>query len=260
MLFSLLLLLAAYIVFFHMTYFYIVSLIKKDSGIVDIGWGLGFVFIAITTLVMGKNLYLKQILITILILLWGMRLAVYIFFRNRGKAEDWRYKKWRDDWGKNFALRAYFQIFMLQGLFMFIISTPIILVNSSDIETLSLFDVLGTLIWTFGFIFETLGDLQLYQFKKDANNKGKIMKSGVWKYTRHPNYFGEVTMWWGIFLIALPLSNGIFTIISPILITFLLLKVSGIPLLEKKYKGNKEYEEYKKITSVFFPYFPKKSS
>jgi len=257
MLLSMLLLLSALIIFIHMTIFYAISLIKKDSSIVDIGWGLGFIFVAIISFIIGGNLFPKQIIITSLVFLWGMRLAIYIFFRNKGKAEDWRYKKWRDDWGKNFAIRAYFQIFMLQGLFMFIISVPIVLVNSNEIETFKLFDIVGSLIWIIGFIFEALGDYQLSQFKKDPDNKGKIMKKGVWKYTRHPNYFGEVTMWWGIFIIALPLTNGIFTIISPILITFLLLKVSGIPLLEKKYKDNKEYQEYKKMTNAFFPFFPK---
>jgi steroid 5-alpha reductase family enzyme len=138
---------------------------------------------------------------------------------------------------------------------MILVSSPIIFINTFPSKFVFL-DLLGILIWTFGFFFESVGDFQLSRFIK--SKKGGIMKSGLWKYTRHPNYFGEVIQWWGIWLIALSVSYGWVSVIGPLLITFLILKVSGIPLLEKKMEENDEFREYKKNTSMFFPLPPKK--
>lgn len=252
-------LISALTIFVYMTLFFFLSLMLKDSSIVDIGWGIGFIVVAIITLLISQNYCFKQISTTVLTFIWGIRLALHIFFRNKGKGEDWRYKQWRRDWKEAFIPRAFFQIFMLQGFLMLVISTQIIFIISSTAKTISFFDIAGIFIWLLGFLFESIGDYQLMRFKKKPENKGRIMKYGLWKYTRHPNYFGEVTLWWGIFLIALSMPKGYLTIISPLTITFLILKVSGIPLLEKKYKDNKEFQEYKKVTSGFFPWFQKKS-
>ncbi|MGB6867261.1 MAG: DUF1295 domain-containing protein, partial [Candidatus Aminicenantaceae bacterium] len=177
---------------------------------------------------------------------------------NRGKGEDFRYAKWRHDWGRWFMLRSYFQIFMLQGAFLFIIALPIMLVNFSGREDLTAIDFLGIGVWCIGFFFEAVSDYQLRQFKKRPENKGKIITTGLWKYTRHPNYFGEVVLWWGIFLLALSVKNGWIVILSPLLLSFLILRVSGVTMLEKKYAGNAEFEAYAKRTNAFFPWFPKK--
>lgn len=255
--FSDLLLLSAVAILVYMTVFFLLATLKKDSSIVDIGWGLGFVLVAFLTLFVSKNFYAKQIIVSLLVLLWGVRLALHVYSRNKGKDEDWRYKKWREDWGSRYLIRAFLQIFMLQGFFMLVISSSFIYINSSDLKTFNILDYLGIIIWVIGFFFEAVGDWQLSKFKSDQKNKGKIMTSGLWKYTRHPNYFGEVTIWWGIFLLALSIPGSWITILSPLTITFLLLKVSGIPLLEKKYEGNKEFKEYKKRTNAFFPWLPK---
>lgn len=249
-------LLAAVIIFFYMNFCFILAIIKKRNDLADIFWGLGFVLISIFNLI--KNLNNHTLLITILVILWGLRLTIYIWLRNKNKDEDARYKKWREEWGKNWILRTYFQVFILQGLFMYLISLPITINGLySQNYPFSLFDIIGILMWLVGFFFETIGDWQLYKFKSNSKNKGKILKSGLWQYTRHPNYFGEATMWWGIFLISLQAGYQYLSIISPLTITILLTKVSGIPLIEAKYAGNKEFEEYKRKTSVFFPLPPK---
>jgi steroid 5-alpha reductase family enzyme len=146
---------------------------------------------------------------------------------------------------------------MLQGFLLLIIAYPVMLINHDKNTGITFLDILGLILWLIGFFFEAVGDYQLSKFKKKAENKGKIMTQGVWKYTRHPNYFGESVMWWGIFLIALSVNNGWTALISPLVITFLLLKVSGIKMLEKKYLGNKEFEEYAKKTNAFFPWLPR---
>ncbi len=132
--------------------------------------------------------------------------------------------------------------------------------NSSDIASLRVVDFIGLFIWIIGFLFQSIGDYQLKQFVSNRENKGRIIKSGLWKYTRHPNYFGEATMWWGIFVIGLnPSSNaGLYGIFSPLIITYMLLFVSGVPMLEKKYKDNEEFQKYAKVTNKFVPWFPKK--
>jgi steroid 5-alpha reductase family enzyme len=192
-----------------------------------------------------------------LVTVWGVRLALHIGLRNLGKGEDARYRKWREEWGKHFVLRSFLQIYILQGILLLVISIPVIRVVTAPDSPLTLMDFLGTTVWLIGFLFEAISDWQLLQYKKDPANKGKVITTGLWRYSRHPNYFGEVTLWWGIYLIALTLPNGWMTIIGPITITVLILGVSGIPMLEKKYEGNAEFNEYKRRTSAFFPLPPK---
>jgi steroid 5-alpha reductase family enzyme len=242
----------------YMTIVFLLALKKKDNSIVDIAWGLGFVGVAILTLTLKEGITSRQLIISGLVFVWGVRLALHIAIRKRGKGEDFRYAKWRQDWGRWFVLRSYFQIFMLQGVFLFIIALPIMLVNFFPRFDLTVIDFFGVGVWLIGFFFEAVGDYQLNQFKKRPENKGKIIKTGLWKYTRHPNYFGEVVIWWGIFLVALSVKNGWIAILSPLTISFLLLRVSGVTMLEKKYAGNPDFEAYAKRTNAFFPWLPKK--
>jgi steroid 5-alpha reductase family enzyme len=148
-------------------------------------------------------------------------------------------------------------VYLLQGFFLFLIVLPVLLINKSAGISLGILDVLGVIVWVVGFYFEAMGDVQLARFIKNHANKGKLMQSGLWAYTRHPNYFGEVTQWWGLWLIALSVPNGWLGSIGPITITFLILKVSGIPMLEKKMAENPEFAEYKRRVSVFFPLLPR---
>lgn len=253
-----LILYSALSVFAFMSLVFVLAWIKKDNSIVDIAWGIGFMMVSVLTYALQPVVTARHILITVLIILWGTRLAAHIAIRKKGKAEDFRYAKWRKEWGKWFYIRSYFQIYMLQGILLLIIAYPVMLINHSERRGIGFFDILGTILWLTGFFFEAVGDFQLSRFKTKPENKGKIITHGLWKYTRHPNYFGETAMWWGIFLIALSVKNGWTAIVSPLAITFLLLKVSGIPMLEKKYAGNREFERYAEKTNAFFPWFPKK--
>ncbi|MFC2166335.1 DUF1295 domain-containing protein [Acidobacteriota bacterium] len=245
-------------VFIYMVCIFVIAQIKKDNSIVDIAWGIGFILVAFLTFFLEPGFMARHILSVALIFLWGTRLAAHIAVRKRGKGEDFRYGKWRREWGKWFFVRSFFQIYMLQGFLLLIIAYPVILINHSKKTGIEFLDIIGLIIWLNGFFFEAVGDYQLSKFKRQAENKGKIITQGLWRFTRHPNYFGETTMWWGIFLIALSVRNGWTAIVSPMMITFLLLKVSGITMLEKKYIGNKEFEEYAKKTNAFFPWFSKK--
>jgi steroid 5-alpha reductase family enzyme len=200
---------------------------------------------------------LRGVVTCLLVTIWGTRLAWHIYSRNKNKPEDKRYADWRNEWGKWFLIRSYLQIYILQGIFLLLIVSPIIFINKFSNSILGITDLIGILIWIVGFYFESMGDRELKEFISNPNNKGKIMQSGLWRYSRHPNYFGEVAQWWGIFIIALSVSGSFYTIIGPLTITFLILFVSGVPLLEKKYEGRPDFEEYKKRTSVFFPLPPK---
>jgi len=244
---------AAIAVFITMTAVFGVALLARDNSIVDIAWGPGFILVAWLTLIIGKGFEPRQVLVTTLVTIWGLRLAVHIFRRKRGGGEDFRYAKWRRDWGRWFVPRSYLQIFMLQGIFLLIISYGVILVNASASRALGALDFVGTAVWAAGFFFEAVGDAQLERFKQRPENKGRIMTAGLWRTTRHPNYFGETAMWWGIFLIAVSAPSGWTAVVSPLLITFLLLRVSGVTMLEKKYAGDSEFAEYARRTSVFFP-------
>lgn len=239
-----------------MTLWFILSVVKKRNDIADIAWGLGFILISWAALYLA-HVSFRGIMVNLLVTIWGMRLALHIYRRNLKKQEDYRYAEWRKEWGKWFFPRSYIQIYLLQGLFLYLIIQPVIFIHQQVGGSFGIFDVIGLMMWVLGFYFESTGDAQLNTFISNPVNKGKLMETGLWKYTRHPNYFGEVTQWWGLYLIALSIPGSFFTIIGPLTITVLILFVSGIPLLEKKYEGRSDFEGYKKRTSVFFPLPPK---
>ncbi|MCX6558306.1 MAG: DUF1295 domain-containing protein [Candidatus Aminicenantes bacterium] len=249
---------ATVIALIYMILVFIIALARKNNGIVDIAWGLGFILVGTTVFALYGQCRPRQWLALALLWTWGGRLALHIFQRNRGKEEDFRYAAWRKSWGKYFLLRSFGQIFMLQGLLLLVVITPVLLIVGQEQPPLNLLDGLGMLVWLTGFSFETSGDRQLAAFIKNPANRGKLMTGGLWRYTRHPNYFGEATLWWGMAVIALSAPRGWLGLVGPALITFLLLFVSGVPLLEKKYRGRPDFEEYKKKTPIFFPWFPKK--
>lgn len=241
----------------YMTIWFLIALRLRRNDVADVAWGGGFVVAAFTALVVAGTVTPRAAVTTFLVLVWGLRLAIHIGFRSRGKGEDPRYRAWRESWGRYFMVRSFLQVFMLQGLLLLLISLPVIRINAAPASPLTFLDGLGIAVWLIGFFFEATGDWQLKQFVQNPANKGKTMMTGLWRYSRHPNYFGEVTQWWGIYLIALSTPKGWLTIIGPITITILILFVSGIPMLEKKYQGRPEFEAYKRRTSAFFPLPPK---
>ena len=246
------------LIFVYFFIFFIVGTLIKNNSIVDMGWGIGFVLVAWFVFLRSESQPLPQILMTLFVSIWGLRLFYHILKRNLGKPEDFRYATWRKDWGKFVIPRAFLQVYMLQGVFMFLVSLAVILFPSQVSQVSLPVMIVGACIWILGFFFEAVGDYQLKVFIANPDNRGKIMQTGLWRFTRHPNYFGEATMWWGIFLIALSGGTSPIAIISPITITCLLLFVSGIPLLEKSMKTKPGFEEYASKTSIFIPWFPKK--
>ncbi len=246
------------VLFCYMSFWFLLSLVKKRNDVADTAWGLGFVLLTWVSFFMEQNLSIRVLLVNALVTVWGLRLAWHIHVRNKGKTEDYRYKKWREEWGKWFYIRSYFQVYLLQGFFLFLIVSPVLLINRSSGNTFGLLDLVGLLVWIIGFTFESVGDAQLKSFISKPENKGKLMKQGLWQYTRHPNYFGEVAQWWGIWILSLSVINGIYFVFGPLTITYLILKVSGIPMLEKKMEENPEFAEYKRQTSVFVPWFKSK--
>lgn len=249
---------AALSIFIYMLMFYVAGQIKKDNSIVDIAWGPGFIVVSLALLFYTGNTGLFNLFILLAVFLWALRLSIHILIRNWGKPEDFRYAKWREQWGKKEPWIAFYKVFMLQGLVMLVISFPVVISFSSFRENFNLINYIGLGIFLFGFIFETLGDLQLSQFKKKKENKGKIIQSGLWKYTRHPNYFGEAVVWWGIYFLSFGQGYEYLTIISPITITLLLRYGSGVPMLEEKYKERKDFQQYAEKTPVFIPIVGKK--
>ena len=238
------------------------SLIKKDASIADIFWGLGFVIVAWITGFRAEDFGWRKLIMVFLISIWGFRLAIHIGWRNWGKGEDRRYQKWRREYGDRFWWVSLFMVFGMQGILLWVTSLVIqaALLSKSPDHFVWL-DAVGVLLWSVGFTFEAVGDWQLAKFKADPDNRGKVMDQGLWAYTRHPNYFGECLIWWGVFCLAMSFQGTFWTIVSPLTITFLLLKVSGVTLLEKEIVERRpEYREYIRTTSAFIPWFRKKDT
>lgn len=241
----------------YMSLWFVISLVKGRNDVADVAWGLGFVLLAWTSFFLSRTSGTRGILVGILVSVWGLRLAWHIHARNRGKAEDYRYMAWRLEWGKWFYARSYLQVYLLQGALLFLIALPVLIINRGGGGTFGFLGGCGVCVWLFGFIFESVGDAELARFAKDPRNRGKILQSGLWRYTRHPNYFGEVVQWWGIGLVALGVARSWVGMIGPLTITILILKISGIPMLEKKMAENPDFADYKRRTSGFVPWFPK---
>lgn len=249
------LLLALGILALFMTVLFVIATVRKNNGIADIGYGCVFIVLVLSTLYITHNTQYQSVLLAALVLVWGARLATRIALKNHGKPEDFRYKAWRDAWGNWFLVRSFLQIYMLQGAIVFIIALPVTLsIAYPAVSIYTTFVFVGVLVWCIGFFFETVGDYQLDRFIKDPANKGKIMMSGLWYYTRHPNYFGESLMWWGLWIACIGTTDmWPIAIASPILITYLLRYVSGVPMLEKRWEGNPTWEAYKAKTPAMIP-------
>jgi len=245
-----------------MTAVWILSLLVRNASIVDTFWGIGFNALAWATYVLTGQAALRGALMLGLVALWGARLAIHVGLRNWGRGEDWRYRKWRDEAGRSFWWRSYFKVFLLQGVVMTIVALPLTLgISAAGSFSLGPLEYAGLSIWWIGFAFETIGDAQLRRFKRDPENAGEVMDRGLWRYTRHPNYFGESLVWWGFFLIAASTPLGAWTVFGPALITFLLVRVSGVRMLEAGMKDRKPaYADYIRRTSAFIPWPPRRRS
>jgi steroid 5-alpha reductase family enzyme len=225
----------------------------KDSSIIDIFWGTGFVITVWFYRYIGGLVDTRSLVFCSIVTIWGLRLSIHLANRNIGKGEDYRYKEWRKESGKNWWWVSYFRVFLLQGILLWIISSVYVPALSSEFSDLQILDYIGIGLWAIGFIFEAVGDWQLNQFKKNRANKGKVLQTGLWSLTRHPNYFGDAVQWWGYFLFACTNEQYLYAF-SPLLMTFLLMQVSGVTLLEKKLTETKpQYADYIKRVPAFFP-------
>jgi steroid 5-alpha reductase family enzyme len=267
------LILTLIVILIHFTIYFFRAVKQNNYGIIDIGWGQGFVLVVWLLMIfrvffLGANANPIGYLTLILTTIWGLRLSSYIQDRNHGKPEDKRYTAMRAKIKAPYVLlKSYVKIFLLQALFMFIISLVLVFNVMSGfvdpVTPLSLIPIImGVFVWLVGYIFQSVGDRQLAVFISKPENKGKLLMQGLWAFTRHPNYAGEVMMWWGVAFIGFANGFGIvfplIALISPLVVTWLLRYVSGVPLLEKHMKTKPGFAEYEKTTNIFFPWFPKK--
>ena len=235
------------------------SLRLRDASIADVCWGLGFVLLAWLYLILSSGPTLRSWLVATLITLWGVRLSAHIFRRNRGKGEDPRYRAMRASHGPAFWWRSLFMVFWLQGgLLWFVALLLLVAARAPQPAGLTIVDGVGVLLFAVGFAFEAVGDYQLERFKAESSNRGTVLDLGLWRYTRHPNYFGDATLWWGVYAIAAATPGGWLTVLSPALMTLLLMRVSGVTLLEGSLTVTKPgYRAYIARTPAFFPWFPR---
>jgi len=239
---------------------WVLSLRLRDASIVDIWWGPGFVAIATFAWLFdsGGDPARSQ-LVVVLAAAWGLRLGAYLFWRNAGKGEDYRYQAMRRRHGARFGRVSLVSVFGLQGLLMWFISLPLqVAQTGGSTGGLGALDGIGTALFCVGLLFEAVGDLQLARFKADPESPGRVMDRGLWRYTRHPNYFGDCVVWWGLWLVACGAPGGVYTIASPVLMTVLLVRVSGVALLERGLVKRKPgYADYIARTSAFLPRPPR---
>jgi len=236
-----------------------VSVAIRNVAFVDSLWSLFFLIAAVTFAAAAWPLSARGLLVTVLVAIWALRLSIYITARNWGKPEDYRYQKIRANNEPGFAFKSVYIVFGLQGVLAWFIAMPLLpaIMNPGAIGAL---EIAAGALWLLGFVFEAGGDYQLARFKSDPSNKGRVLNTGLWRYTRHPNYFGDFCVWWAFFLFAVA-AGGWWTVLSPVLMSLLLLKVSGVALLEKTITERRpEYADYIRRTNAFFPGLPKGTS
>jgi steroid 5-alpha reductase family enzyme len=243
-----------------LTVLWAVSLVLRDASIVDVFWGTGFVFVAWTAYALADGSQDRALLLALLVTAWGLRLTAHLAHRNLGKGEDYRYAEMRRRHGDAWPLRSLFVVFWLQGALIWVVSLPVQVAMADPTPAgLGVLDWVGTAVWAVGLTFEAVGDWQLSRFKADPANRGKVMDRGLWRYTRHPNYFGDFCVWWGIWLVALTAGSTWWTVVGPAVMSVLLIRVSGVALLERSLsRRRKGYADYVARTSAFFPRPPRR--
>jgi steroid 5-alpha reductase family enzyme len=242
-----------------MTLAWRLSLVRRDASIVDVFWGPGFVLTAWIYLAASAPRPARGVLVALLVTLWGGRLALHIGWRSRGRGEDYRYRAMRERDPAGFPRRSLLTVFWLQALLLWAISAPLFQAQRPGPPGLTLLDGVGLALFAVGFAFEAVGDLQLARFREDPENAVRVMDRGLWRYTRHPNYFGDALVWWGFFCLALATPGSWWTLLSPVLMTLLLMRVSGVTLLEKKLRETRPgYRRYAEETNAFFPWRPRR--
>ena len=253
---------ASLLIWALVTLLWLWSVLIRNASIIDIFWGFGFVAVNAFYVFGTGDLNPRKILILFLVTIWGLRLAIYLAIRNIGKGEDFRYRQFRSNYGaRRYWWVSYFQTFLLQGFLIMIVSLPLLGISSSTHPgNLNLLDFLGIIVWLTGFMFEAGGDYQLWRFRRNPDNKGKVLDTGFWKYTRHPNYFGDSAVWWAYALFSIA-AGSYWQVAGSVIMTMLIIRVSGVAMLEKTLKTTKaEYRDYILKTRSFFPWLPKEKS
>ena len=233
-----------------------VSVAIRNVAFVDSLWSLFFLVAALVFATAAWPLSARGLLVTVLVAIWALRLSIYITARNWGEPEDYRYQKIRANNEPGFAFKSLYIVFGLQGVLAWFVAMPLVpaIMNPGEIGVL---EMVAAALWLTGFVFEAGGDYQLAKFKREPSNRGRVLNTGLWRFTRHPNYFGDFCVWWAFYLFAVA-AGGWWTVLSPILMSLLLLKVSGVALLEKTIsKRRPEYADYIRRTNAFFPGVPK---
>ncbi len=238
---------------------FIYAHIAKRYDLADVAWGLNAVLLAVVALSLADGGAPRLILVAVCVAVWGIRLAIHVGARITRTHEDARYHEWRLSWGSWAAIRSLFQVFLLQGVLLLLVLFPLVVVTAAPgVAEFGWSDLLGVLLWAAGLATETIADLQLVRFKADPANRGRLLTTGIWAWSRHPNYFGEALLWWGIAVIAAGSPLGIWALIGPATITALLLGVSGVPMTERRMHSHPEFEAYRRHTSVFLPMPPRR--
>ena len=243
------------------TLLWALSLPLRDASIIDIFWGTGFVLINLVTLILLESDPTgRQWLVHAMVTIWGLRLTLHLWVRNAGHGEDARYRRWRERGGPNWWLESYYRVFLLQGAIMLVVAAPVIVVNlPGEQAPLSWLDLLGVVVWLAGFLTETLADQQLVVFKRDPANRGRVLQQGIWRYTIHPNYFGDAMQWWGIWLVVVSAPWGFWTFFGPLAMTALFIFLTSGILERAMVKARPGYADYLSRTSRFFPLPPRRS-
>jgi len=242
----------ALLIFAYANFWFVISLILGRNDVADIAWGLGYLLIAVY-FIATRPLSETAWWVYVATALWALRLAGHIFLRTIRKKEDFRYRQWRHDWGRSFYVRSWLQVYMLQAAILLVVAAPLFVAGWAPQGETGFWTGFGAGAFLAGFLLETVADHQLAHFLKTRKNSEAILQTGVWKNIRHPNYTGEILVWWGMFFMVVALPYGWAAVISPVVITLLLARVSGVPMLEKRYEGNAEYEAYKKSAGALWP-------
>ncbi len=240
-----------------MTVLWAVSVILRNASIVDLFWGVGFMLAAWFYFARAEGLPARRLLVVLLVSVWALRLSLYLAWRNWRKPEDFRYQAFRERYGRGrYWWVSFFQVFLLQGGLLWLISLPL-LAAMSGLQPLGLLDATAVAVWLVGFTFESVGDWQLARFKANPANQGKLLTGGLWRYTRHPNYFGDAAVWWGYGLFSVAAGHW-WPLFGSLLMTFLLVRVSGVAMLERTLRETKPgYADYVRRTNAFLPWIPR---